>query len=206
MITKVGSKTWEGLAPVPTHPRLTAMERNLLKWSVIDRNDKVLDAGLGDGVMVDYLKRNMECEVCGVSDNMELVRRTRSLVQSADLVYASDGDIPWRDQAFDTVFLRPKRNGRENCLRQLLEINRVLKDGGQLVIGVESYPGAVKAMLHMISEGAEPDEESLNRKDVTALLQEAGFEYLTWQRSGPLSGVMICWKHNPKAEELKAMA
>lgn len=204
MITKAGSKTWEGLPSLSVRPRLTAMERSLLKWAMIDRDDKVLDSGLGDGVMVDYLMRNMECEVCGVSDNMELVRRTRSLVQSADLVYAAIGDIPWRDGAFDAVFLRPKRAPKEDCRRQLKEINRVLKDGGQLIMGVESCPAAVKAMLRALGE--EDEHESLSRRELTELLNEAGFEYLTWQRSGPLSGVLICWKHHPKVDELKQEA
>ena len=131
MISKAGSRTYERTQCPPRHPRLSPMERCLLKWAVIDRDDRVLDVGLGNGLMAEYLLRNMECEVCGVADDMELVRSTRGLVRSADLVYAAAGDIPWRDQAFHTVLLRPSRMDGSAMENQLREVHRVLKEGGQ---------------------------------------------------------------------------
>ena len=136
MISKAGSRTYERAHFSSRHPRLSTMERCLLKWAVIDRDDRVLDVGLGNGLMAEYLLRNMECEVCGVADDMELVRSTRGLVRSADLVYAAAGDIPWRDQAFHAVLLRPCRLDEAAMENQLREVHRVLKEGGQLVMGL----------------------------------------------------------------------
>ncbi|MDD3337053.1 MAG: methyltransferase domain-containing protein [Eubacteriales bacterium] len=200
MLTKVGSKVYDQTPELSVHPRLSMMERALLKWAVIDRDDKVLDAGLGNGIMVDYLIRNLECEVCGVSDNMELVRRTRNLVQSADLVYASKGDIPWHDEAFDTVFLRAGHRG--GLEKQLVEIKRVLKSGGQLVIGIDSYPAVVRGALRLLSDEVAQEDENVTRKEVQAALSELGFEFFSWQRMYLFGGVLICWKHGDAVEKL----
>lgn len=204
MITGARSKPLESAACQSTCPRLSALERGLLKWAVIDREDRVLDVGLGNGLMADYLRRNMECDVCGVSDNMELVRRTRSLVRSADLIYANDGDIPWRNHAFDVVLLRPKAGVKDALSKQLMEIKRVLKDGGQLVLGVECCPSFLKPVVGMLTGQEETGEgEAMTRQDLSTLLTEAGFEHLTWQRASLLAGVMICWKHNAVMESFQ---
>ena len=51
MISKAGSRTYERAHFPSRHPRLSTMERCLLKWAVIDRDDRVLDVGLGNGLM-----------------------------------------------------------------------------------------------------------------------------------------------------------
>ena len=161
MISKAGSRTYERTQCPPRHPRLSPMERCLLKWAVIDRDDRVLDVGLGNGLMAEYLLRNMECEVCGVADDMDLVRSTRGLVRSADLVYAAAGDIPWRDQAFHTVLLRPSRMDGSAMENQLREVHRVLKEGGQLVMGMRNLPAPLQAAMDAMSE-AEEEAESVS--------------------------------------------
>ena len=203
MLTKANSSVYEKLPYASMRPCLSMAEKSLLKWAVIDRDDKVLDAGLGNGCMVEYLKRNMECEVCGVSDNMELVRQTRNLVRSADLVYALDGDIPWRDRAFDTVLMRSKHGKTEDVKRQLTEIHRVLKDGGQLVMGVECWPGLMKRLNRVFGDQDVQDEAAASRKETEEQLKALGFNHLSWQRANLLKSVLIAWKRNPVEETAK---
>ena len=178
------------------------MERCLLKWAVIDRDDRVLDVGLGNGLMAEYLLRNMECEVCGVADDMELVRSTRGLVRSADLVYAAAGDIPWRDQAFHTVLLRPSRMDGSAMENQLREVHRVLKEGGQLVMGMRNLPAPLQAAMDAMSE-AEEETESVSRRQMKAMLSGLGFEQLSWHPCGLFSGALVAWKRNPLAERFQ---
>lgn len=96
MITKVQGKTVSGELSVKACPRLNGLEKAMLKWAVVDPEDRVLDASVGRGLMAEYLRRNMQCEVCGVSSDMEDVRAARARLQSCDIVYAPVGDIPWR--------------------------------------------------------------------------------------------------------------
>lgn len=202
MISKAGSRTYERTQCPPRHPRLSPMERCLLKWAVIDRDDRVLDVGLGNGLMAEYLLRNMECEVCGVADDMELVRSTRGLVRSADLVYAAAGDIPWRDQAFHTVLLRPSRMDGSAMENQLREVHRVLKEGGQLVMGMRNLPAPLQAAMDAMSE-AEEEAESVSRRQMKAMLSGLGFEQLSWHPCGIFSGALVAWKRNPLAERFQ---
>lgn len=202
MISKAGSRTYERTQCPPRHPRLSPMERCLLKWAVIDRDDRVLDVGLGNGLMAEYLLRNMECEVCGVADDMELVRSTRGLVRSADLVYAAAGDIPWRDQAFHTVLLRPSRMDGSAMENQLREVHRVLKEGGQLVMGMRNLPAPLQAAMDAMSE-AEEETESVSRRQMKAMLSGLGFEQMSWHPCGIFSSALVAWKRNPLAERFQ---
>lgn len=202
MISKAGSRTYERTQCPPRHPRLSPMERCLLKWAVIDRDDRVLDVGLGNGLMAEYLLRNMECEVCGVADDMELVRSTRGLVRSADLVYAAAGDIPWRDQAFHTVLLRPSRMDGSAMENQLREVHRVLKEGGQLVMGMRNFPAPLQAAMDAMSE-AEEETESVSRRQMKTMLSGLGFEQMSWHPCGIFSGALVAWKRNPLAERFQ---
>ena len=202
MISKAGSRTYERTQCPPRHPRLSPMERCLLKWAVIDRDDRVLDVGLGNGLMAEYLLRNMECEVCGVADDMELVRSTRGLVRSADLVYAAAGDIPWRDQAFHTVLLRPSRMDGSAMENQLREVHRVLKEGGQLVMGMRNLPAPLQAAMDAMRE-AEEETESVSRRQMKAMLSGLGFEQMSWHPCGIFSGALVAWNRNPLAERFQ---
>lgn len=195
MLTKANSRTYEIFTYPSLRPRLNAMERGLLKWAVIDRDDRVLDVGLGNGLLVDYLRRNMECEVCGVSDNMELVRQTRSLVCSADLVYANAGEIPWRDGAFHSVLFRSQILDRETFFQQMQEVKRVLKEGGQLVVALESLPRILRLLKRMLNDGITDGAEQITRHDALEILTQLGFEHFSFERVSLDCVVMICWKH-----------
>ena len=195
MITKAESRTYERAGRLYEPPRLNAMERCLLKRAVIGRNDRVLDVGLGSGRLAEYLLRNLECDVCGVSDDREQVRRSRALVRSADLVYAAAGDIPWRDQAFHVVLFRAARLEKNALEAQLREIHRVLKDGGQLVMGVEKTPALLRT-TRSAEETGEEETENVGRREAERLLRSLGFETPSWQPCGLFSGALVCWKHS----------
>lgn len=145
MITKVQGKTVSGELSVKACPRLNGLEKAMLKWAVVDPEDRVLDASVGRGLMAEYLRRNMQCEVCGVSSDMEDVRAARARLQSCDIVYAPVGDIPWREDAFDTVLMQ-WRGDADSLDRMLGEALRVLKPGGQLVLGTACWPAAMNAL------------------------------------------------------------
>ncbi len=205
MITKVQSKTFSRVEPVKVQPRLTALERAMLKWAVVDPDDRVLDANVGSGLMAEYLRRNMQCEVCGVSDNMSDVRHARERLKSCDIVYAVPGDIPWRENAFDTVLLKVEGLSSAEALRRTLkEALRVLKPGGQLVLGMPCYPAPVGALVRLVGEGDAESVPAPDRHEMMRTLRRMSFERATWQRTGIGTGVLTAWKDNPHVEELRS--
>lgn len=201
MITKVQGKTVSGELSVKACPRLNALEKAMLRWAVVDPEDRVLDACVGRGLMAEYLRRNMQCEVCGVSADMEDVRAARARLQSCDIVYAPMGDIPWREDAFDTVLMQWK--GEADALERMLsEVLRVLKPGGQLVLGTACWPAAMNALRRWVAVSAEGTP--VNRLELQIRLTDMSFEQVSWQRTGLGTGVMTAWKRKPALDGMHA--
>lgn len=191
MITKVHDKMLTGEIAKAKKLKLTSLEKAMLRWAVVDPDDKLLDANAGAGMMTEYLRRNIQCEVCGVSDQMEHVRHARSMMKNCDIVYAPAGDIPWREDSFDTVLMRVGHEEPELLGRMFSEAHRVLKPGGQLIIGAACAP----VWLNTVADWFSSEEKQ--RLCVNALRQALAGEKLTdfsWSRTGLSSGVMIAWK------------
>lgn len=200
MITRVQDKALTREIRLMAGPKLSALEKAMLRWIVVDPEDKVLDASVDAGLMAEYLRRNMQCEVCGVSDDMESVRRARTRLQSCDIVYAAPGDIPWHDESFDTVLM--KLTGDEETLPRLLkEAQRVLKTGGQLILGAPCMPAAMSAVADWIGE--ESSRRMLHRSALEKSLSELAFENVSWQRTNLRGGVMIAWKRKADVETIR---
>lgn len=199
MISKAQGKAIPNKVAVTVHPKLSALERGMLKWAVVDPEDKVLDASVGEGLMAEYLRRNMQCEVCGVSGRMEDVRRARSRLQSCDIVYAGTGDIPWRENSFDAVFMKLEGNGADALPKTLEEARRVLKEGGQLLVGVACPPAGLLLSPFAADDGLNGGPVP-RKRDMVNLLHKLHFEHLSWQRTGIATGVLIGWKRKPCLE------
>ena len=190
MITKAQSKHLTGERSSAPRPRLTALERGLLRWTMAEAGDKVLDASVGNGMMLEYLQRHRNCEACGMSDEMECVRDTRSLIRNADIVYASLEDIPWKENSFDSVYIKALEGMPSE--RGLHEIMRVLKPGGQLLIGTKWLPAPVQRILSFLRGDGE--ETYSRREGLSQRLIEEGFLQVTWQPVGGTNAVSIGWK------------
>lgn len=203
MITKVQGKTLTGELALRRDDKLSALEKAMLKWAVVDPEDRILDADIGNGMMAEYLRRNMQCEVCGVSEHMEQVRYARSRLQSCDIVYAAAGDIPWLDEAFDVVFMKTEGEEPELLERKLSEAGRVLRPGGQLILGAVCYPLLVRAVAGWFSDSSAEEKRFFDQDAATALLIRLGYQTVTWQRTGFATGVLIAWKAKPDMKQVR---
>jgi len=203
MITKVQGKTLTRSFAASREARLSALEKAMLKWAVVDPEDRILDANIGSGMMAEYLRRNMQCEVCGVSDQMEHVRYARSRLQSCDIVYAAAGDIPWRDDAFDIVFMKASGEEPELLEKMLSEAKRVLRPGGQLILGAVCYLPVVRGVASLFADASAEERRYFDRNQATDLLSRLSYEPVTWQRTGFGTGVLIAWKQKPEMKQVR---
>ncbi|NLV57373.1 MAG: methyltransferase domain-containing protein [Clostridiales bacterium] len=196
MISKVQSKEYHHEAALSANVKLSPVERGMVRWAVLDPGDKVLDANTNDGLMLQYLYRNMECEVCGISTSMERVRRSRSLLGQADIIFANAEDIPWREDSFDVVMMRKERNFDETRLKMLMEILRVLKPGGQFLLGTPYCPAPIRQMIGLFAGDGEDQAPpwSQGKSEIMGWMKKAGFQQVSWQQADLLSGVAIGWK------------
>lgn len=162
---------------------------------MIDANDSVLDANICEGLMAEYLRRNEICEVCGIHGSMEGVKQARARLHGCDIVYAGAGDIPWPDDTFNVAFMRAEQTERDDIERRLCELHRVLKEGGQLVLGCASAIGRIVMSRLDYDAPCCPDMHELSDS-----LAKLGFTDITRQHAGLMADVLVAWKRKPAAE------
>jgi SAM-dependent methyltransferase len=196
MITKAQSKRYAPRAVPEQNPRLTQLEKGLLRWSTAENGDKILDTHVGTGRMLEYLYRNAACEVCGLSEDMENVRVSRSRLRNADIVYGSHEDIPWREETFDSVYLKAIADPLSE--KALTEALRVLKPGGQLLVGMRTVPVPLRYLVTWF-QGTSDDDLLYPRAryQALAMMRRLGLTNITWQATDAFNGVCIGWKALP---------
>ncbi len=200
MLSKAQSKRFVPQPSLNQQHALSSLEKGLLRWSMAERGDKVLDVHVGSGLMLEYLQRNMECEVCGISDDMESVRASRSRLRNADIIYASLEEIPWRANTFDSVYVKVITTSlNEQMLRECI---RVLKPGGQLLIGFVSIPSVIRPFMGLIKP--ETEEMAIHARSqggTQAILKALGLTQITMQRAAMVIRICIGWKPMQQHEE-----
>jgi len=109
----------------------------------IDKNigKSILDLGCGSGELLIFFK-DIGFEVSGIEidpETSQFLKNTYNLnIHNQDM----DSSFPFPDNSFDIVVARHSLEHTHNPLRVLLEIKRVLKQNGQLILGlpnIESF-------------------------------------------------------------------
>ena len=142
----------------------------------------------------------MECEICGMSEDMETLRAARSRLRNADIVYGSREDIPWREGTFDSVYV--KQMMVPISRQSISEALRVLKPGGQMLIGIRMLPTPLRQLAGFFHNEAEDEPMKAQTKEVTlSMMKELGCAQITWQPTDLLNGLCIGWKPIPPEDE-----
>lgn len=184
MTTKAAE--WQQSAEIPRPARMDSAMRAVADWATLEEHDSVLDLFCSNGALLSSLSKNLKLHVCGICSNPVDAPFIRRQLSDADIVYAQPSDIPWRDGAFDAV-LGSRCLDYSEVSSVLREAMRVLKPGGQIVLATKLFSGK--------SENS-PDKKSLMR-----MMEQEGFESVSWRFSG-LHGVAVGWKNNrPPYEE-----
>ena len=157
--------------------RLNGQMRACATWSAVEEHDKILDMACGEGALLQHLSENLRLTLCGMCDSADAARAARERLGDADVIPGRMEDIPWRDGTFDIVMLPSALRG--DARRVLYEALRVLRDGGQMTI---SFP-----VFQMRIEG------EMSRRELMRLMQEAGFQDVSFRASG-FYGVISGWK------------
>lgn len=133
---------WEKILKNPreSYKELFDKEELFLKKK-IKRNSRVLDIGCGDGRII-LLLQDMVLKIIGIDYDERVIKDTRtrfSEEKNIDVVKGNAFDIPFKKEVFDYVLLMMTLvNFSENKLKSLLEMKRVLKKNGSVIISVYS--------------------------------------------------------------------
>jgi methionine biosynthesis protein MetW len=119
---------------------------------IIQNNKRVLDIGCGDGILMEYLKKNQQNDVRGLEPNKNLVQKC---IAKGLPVIEGDAEkelFQFPEKSFDYVVLSQTLQAfhhPEVVLDQLLRI------GKQTIISIPNF-GYWKIRLHLLFKGTMP--------------------------------------------------
>lgn len=177
-----------GRLPADHRPAGLELRRAFLV-SEVDRGQRVLDLGCGDGTLTATLA-GAGADVVGVDVAEAALRRARAAHPALDFRLAPiDGPLPFADADFDVVWASEVIEHVADTARWLSEARRVLRRDGRLLL-TTPYHGRVKNVLIALARfeaHADPLGDHLRfytRRSLSELLGELGFEEVSVRAAG----------------------
>jgi SAM-dependent methyltransferase len=145
--------------------RVALLEMDLVvNLSLAGLNVKTaLDVGTGTGLFAEAFARQ-GIRVTGIDPNLAMIQAARNSVPPGWFQQASAEKLPFRDGAFDLVFLGHVLHETDDPLQALIETRRVTRQR----IAILEWP-------YQEDEEGPPLQERLQPENVQALSQAAGF-------------------------------
>lgn len=166
-------------------------ERRAFLLAHVQRGDRVLDAGCGDGAFARALADH-GAAVVGVDVSHEAIRRARRARSGLDLRVVPEGvALPFAQDAFDVVWAGEVLEHVVDPVAWLSDVRRVLRWGGRLVL-TTPYHGRVSTVILGLRATAfdahfDPRADHLrffSRRTLSSLLADAGFPELEVRATG----------------------
>lgn len=109
------------------------------RYKTASKNNKFLEIGFGDGLFLEYMKKK-KWDVYGIEIGDDCIERMKNI--GIENVY--NGDIfssSFDDEKFDLVRMNHTLEHMHDPLKVLMEVKRILKKGGKLIIAVPNFNG-----------------------------------------------------------------
>jgi 2-polyprenyl-3-methyl-5-hydroxy-6-metoxy-1,4-benzoquinol methylase len=143
---------------------------NLLKLiASLVEGETVLDIGCGAGVLLSLLAAQGR-DVVGMEPNRAIIDLAAQMHPNLEIHQGLGGDIEQLDRQFDAVTIIDVLEHIEDDSRQLQQIYRVLRPGGQLVVLVPAFQ-----FLYGRRDASNGHFRRYSRKELIEKLNAAGF-------------------------------
>ena len=137
----------------------------------------VLDVGTGTGIFLPFIQSKIGGEgrivALDIAEEMLRKARAKSLNGNINYLQADIMDIPLDSEIFDSVVCYSSFPHFRDKLKALSEINRVMKNGGRLVIchtSSRAHINEIHSQMPIVKDDLLPDED-----EMTAILTVTGF-------------------------------
>lgn len=141
------------------------------------RGPRVLEVAIGPGYLLSQYAERFEA--VGMDINRRMLETTRSMLEargkSAPLVRADAAHLPFRDESFDSVVSTMALSGFPRAMPVLLEIRRILRSPGTLVLVDVSFPRDGNRLGTVVTELWKLTGDVV--RDVGETLTGAGFRF-----------------------------
>ena len=163
-----------------------AFKRQLVRQAGIEKGNRVLDLGCGTATLTLLIKKtHPEAKVVGLDGDLKVLEIAKAKAVKTGLKIALDRgmafELPYPDNSFDRVLssLVFHHLTRDNKVRTLKEVFRVLKPGGELHVADWGKPQntlmRVAFLLVQMLDGFNTTADSVNGL-LPELFSQAGFE------------------------------
>lgn len=112
--------------------------KNLTKFIGNNKSMKLLDIGCGDGIRLEFLKKNGFLQCSGV-EFLENEARYAREVKKLDVINAAFNEFDGKENDFDVVTLYNVFEHFNNPIESLKKMGKILKPGGWLVMEIPNF-------------------------------------------------------------------
>lgn len=102
--------------------------------SYLPKEGKLLEIGVWEGLTTKEYKEVFGGQIYGIDMNLEIMNSAMPYLDEAKACDLNSDEIPWPENTFDVVICTEIIEHVFDTDRLLIEINRVLKPGGKLII------------------------------------------------------------------------
>ena len=124
---------------------------------LIENNSRVIDVGCGDGVLMDFLKKNKDIDVRGLELSKEKVQKCISKGLTVIEGNAESDLQQFPDHSFDYAILSQTLQA---FLNPEIVINELLRVGKKAIVTIPNF-GYWKVRFHLLFRGTMPITETL---------------------------------------------
>jgi ubiquinone/menaquinone biosynthesis C-methylase UbiE len=139
---------------------------------------KILDVGCGTGNILIRLAKNKDLSLYGldISENM-IEMAKKNLGHRVELKIGDSEHMPWEDDCFDVIFCNASFHHYPDPEKVLLEMKRLLKNNGTLIIGDPTAPVIYRQMINLYCKiSNNGDYRIYSKEEIEKLLIKCGFE------------------------------
>lgn len=140
------ARYYDRVRPTPAN----ILVSKIIEHGKIDANRVVLDVGCGTGRFPLSISAIKNSTLCALEPSIEMLKQAVEKDRSKRILWVrGDGQrLPFRDCAFDCVYMTAVIHHVENKKMALREIYRALKKGGKCVINTFSHSRIKKHITH----------------------------------------------------------
>lgn len=189
MLERVQDRSLLSMLSLDGEERLHGAAKALAQWAIVDDYDNILDLDCEDGKLLHYLSNRYSLRACGIASDPDYARHLRRMMPDAEVFHARKEDIPWRSNAFNTVFYQMKNEQEDGAFLQ--EVLRVLKPGGQVLISLNGMPRLLHQMANVLGLS---NEDATKPSQLLSWMEKAGLKDVSWRLAGPVTGVAMGFK------------
>lgn len=182
----------------PLRPGGLDLTRRLLALCHLSAHDRILDAGCGSGMTLEYLRKAGFIHALGIDRSETLLRTGVGRFPDAGLACTLGHALPFADDQMDAILAECSLSAMGDMERTLTEFRRVLHPGGWLLLSdvyVRAPEGIPALRALPLNCGL---STALTQVDLAARLQAHGFEISTWEDHSETLKYLIAqmiWQH-----------